>query len=417
MRVVIVLLVTAVLFGGTITPGGVVTSAETRPMAVGFIAPLSGPFAITGQQLVDGFNLYLERNKNRLGGREVRLIVEDDQFSPQVALTKARKLVESDQVEILTGFINSAGAYAAREYIDKSGVPTVIAVAGGDDITQRTRGKFIVRTGWGSSSQFAHPFGVYVARQLGFRRVATIADDFAFGHEFVGGFQRSFEENGGRVVAKIWTPLGNSDFTPFLSRIPRDVDAVVAAVVGPIALRFLKQYAEFGLKARIPIIGPGHMTDEINLPQMGDEAVGMITTLHYSAALTSQPNLNFAKRHQERFKRLPSTYSEAGYTTALWIDRALLLIGGEIRDKEGFVKAMYRLGVADSPRGPVRLDQFGNAEHNMYIRRVDRVDGKLQNTVIHTYPNVSQFWTYNPEQYLKAPVYSRDNPACSNCGR
>jgi branched-chain amino acid transport system substrate-binding protein len=380
------------------------------PLAVGFIAPLTGPFAPTGQDLLNGLNLYLERNQGRLGGRPVRLVVEDDQFSPAVAITKTRKLKESDRAELLIGIVNSAAAYAMREYIDTQALPTVIAVAGGDDLTQRKRARYLVRTGWGASSQFAHPFGVYAARQLGYRRVVTVADDFAFGHEWVGGFQRTFEEAGGRVVAKIWTPLGTADFSPYLARIPADVDAVVAAVVGPIALRFLKQYADFGLRARFPIIGPGHMTDEVNLTHMGEEAVGMITTLHYSAALDNRWNKAFAERYATKHGKITNAYSEGGFTAALWIDRALQRVGGRIADKRAFMKAMEALVVADTPRGPLRLDAHGNVVQNIYIRRVDRVGGRLQNTVIHTYPNVSQFWTYNPEEFLRAPVYSRDYP-------
>lgn len=256
-----------------------------------------------------------------------------------------------------------------------------------------------------------------MARQLGYRRVATIADDFAFGHEWVGGFQRAFEESGGRVVAKIWSPIGTADFSPYLARIPADVEAVVAAVVGPIALRFLRQYADFGLKARFAIVGPGHMTDELNLPQMGEEAVGMITALHYSAVLDNQWNRAFVDRYQAKYARTPNAYSEAGYTAALWIDRAFLRVGGQLADKPAFMRAMQALVVADTPRGPVRLDAHGNIVQNIYIRRVDRVGGRLQNTVIHTYPNVSQFWQYNPDEFLRAPVYSRDYPPCQYCGR
>lgn len=409
LRVCIALLVLAV--------AGTAAAAPLPPIPVGFVAPLTGVFAPTGQDLLNGFNLYLERNRMMLGGRPVRFIVEDDQFSPEVALTKIRKLAESDRIELLTGIINSAAAYAMREYIDSQSVPTVIAVAGGDNLTQRTGARFLVRTGWGSSSQFAHPFGVYAARQLGYRRVATIADDFAFGHEWIGGFQRTFEESGGRVVAKIWTPIGTADFSPYLARVPRDVDAVVAAVVGPVALRFLRQYADFGLKARLPIIGPGHMTDEVNLAQMGDEAVGMITTLHYSAALDNAWNRAFVQRYEAKFNKSPNAYSEAGYTAALWIDRALQRVGGRVTDKAAFMAAMRALSVADTPRGPLRLDASGNVIENIYIRRVDRVSGRLQNTVIQVFPSVSQFWQYNREEFLRAPVYGRDNPPCQYCGR
>ena len=385
-------------------------------LKVGFVAPLTGVFAPTGRDLLDGINLYLEQTRQRWGERGVVVIVEDDTFSPAVALTKVRKLVESNRVELLTGFINSAAAYALREYIDTNAVPTVIAVAGGDDLTQRLRAKLSVRTGWGASSQTAQPLGDYAYRVLTYRRVATIADDFAFGHEWVGGFQRTFEDLGGRVVQKQWAPLGTADFTPFLARIPRDVDAVIAAVVGPIALRFIRQYADLGLRGRIPIIGPGHMTDEINLPQLGDEAVGMLTVLHYSAALQNPANRKFAESYAKRFNRVPSAYSEAGYTAALWMDRALQRVGGRVTDKDAFMKAMAALVIAaDAPRGPVRLDKSGNIVQNIYLRRVDRVGTALQNTVIHTFPTVSQFWTFDAEAFLRAPVYSRDNPRCRFC--
>lgn len=409
-KAVVVLMLFAIVVGSA-------AGAPAPPIPVGFVAPLTGVFAPTGQDLLNGFNLYLERGKMRLGGRLVKFIVEDDQFSPEVALTKIRKLRESDRIELLTGVINSAAAYAMREYIDSQAIPVVIAVASGDNLTQRTGAKFLVRTGWGASSQFAHPFGVYAARQLGYRRVATIADDFAFGHEWIGGFQRTFEESGGRVVAKIWTPLGTADFSPYLARIPRDVDAVVAAVVGPVALRFLRQYADFGLNARLPVIGPGHMTDEVNLGQMGDEAVGMITALHYSAVVDNPWNRAFVEGYRAKYNKDPNAYSEAGYTAALWIDRALQRVGGRITDKAAFMAAMRALTVADTPRGPLRLDVYGNVVENIYVRRVDRVGGKLQNTVIYTYPNVSQFWLYKPEEFLQSPVYGRDNPPCQFCGR
>lgn len=386
-------------------------------LKVGFVAPLTGVFAPTGRDLIDGYALYLEQTKHRWGGRGVVIIQEDDQLNPAIGLTKIRKLVEADRVELLTGIISAATAYASREFIDSQQVPTVISVAGGDDVTQRLRGKFIVRTGWGASSQTAHPFGEYAYKDLGYRRVVTIADDFAFGHEWIGGFQRAFEDAGGRVVRKIWSPLGTADFTPFLVQVPRDVDAVVAAVVGPIALRFLRQYADLGLKGRTPIVGPGHMTDEINLPQMGDEVVGMLTALHYSAALQNAANRKFVEAYTKRFNRVPSAYSEAGYTAALWIDRALRRTGGVVSNKDAFMQAMAGQVIADSPRGPVRLDAQGNAVHNIYVRRVDRVGGVLQNTVVHTFPTVSQFWSFPPDAYLRQPVYSRDVPACRFCER
>jgi branched-chain amino acid transport system substrate-binding protein len=171
------------------------------------------------------------------------------------------------------------------------------------------------------------------------------------------------------------------------------------------------------MKARFSLIGPGHMTDEVNLVSMGEEAVGMVTTLHYSAALDNQSNRAFVQRYQAKFNKVPNSYAEAGYTSALWIDRALQRTGGRITDKAAFIKAMQALVVSDTPRGPLRLDQYGNIIQNIYIRRVERVGGRLQNTVVNTFPNVSQFWTYNPDEFLRNPVYGRDYPPCQFCPR
>jgi branched-chain amino acid transport system substrate-binding protein len=184
-----------------------------------------------------------------------------------------------------------------------------------------------------------------------------------------------------------------------------------------VALRFVRQYQEFGLKERLPLIGPGHMTDEVNLLQMGNEAVGVVTTLHYSAALENQWNRAFVAEYRAKFNKGPNAYAEAGYATALWVDRALRRVGGQVTDRAAFIRAMEALVVADTPRGPLRLDSHGNVVQNIYVRRVDRVGTALQNTVIHTFPNVTQFWGYDEAEFLRNPVYSRDYPPCQYCGR
>src|SRR5260370_20283606 len=160
-----------------------------------------------------------------------------------------------------------------------------------DGRSEGKAGKGVVRTGW-NSSQSTQAFGEWVAKNLKYKKIATVGFDYAFGWESVGGFQRTFEENGGQIVQKIWTPLNTTDFSPFIAQIKGDADAVFSVFFGRGSLQFVKQYADSGLKAKISLLGNGTVTDESVLPQMGDEALGVYTTLHYSAALDNPANKN-----------------------------------------------------------------------------------------------------------------------------
>jgi branched-chain amino acid transport system substrate-binding protein len=376
------------------------------PIKIGFMVPLSGGSAQNGRDILNGFQLYLDEIGYQAGGRRIELIVEDDEAIPAVGLTKARKLVERDEVHVMAGALLSSTGYALAPYIDSMRIPMVYPVVSADDLTQRRRSQWIVRTGW-SGSQPNHAFGEYAYRTLGLRRVVTIALDYAFGWESVGGFERTFEEQGGRVTRKIWVPVSVHDFAPYLAHVSKDVDAVYALLLGRSALQFMRQYQEFGLKGRVPLIGGGTTTDEHVLPFMGDEAIGTVTALHYSAVLDTSANRAFAAAYRARFKKVPSYYSESMYTGGKWLVAAIDAIGGNVEDRAGLVEALRRVKPSGLPRGPVELDAYGNPIENVYIRRVERVNGELQNTVIETFPRVSQFWTYDPAAYLKEPLYVR----------
>jgi branched-chain amino acid transport system substrate-binding protein len=260
-----------------------------------------------------------------------------------------------------------------------------------------------------------HPFAEWVIKNTKHRKVATIGMDYAFGWETVGGFQRTFEEGGGQIVQKIWTPLNTNDFAPFLAQIKRDADAVLVLMVGRLALQFMKQYEEAGLKSRLPLLGGGTTTDESVLPQMGDEAVGAITALHYAAAIDTPQNQKFARAFEAKAGKIPSYYSEACYTGARWIVEAMKAVGGKVEDREALLGALRKVELKDAPRGPISVDRWGNPVQTIYVRRVERVGGKLQNSVVATFPGVSQFWKYNPEEFLKLPLYTRDYPPCKAC--
>lgn len=387
-------------------------SPAKGPIRVGFMVPLSGPYVQNGRDILNGFLLYLDEIGHRAAGREIQVIVEDDEAIPAVGLTKARKLIERDKVHVMGGALLSSTGYALAPYIDAMQIPMVYPVISSDDLTQRHPSKWVVRTGW-SASQPNHAFGEYAYDVLKLRRVATIALDYAFGWESLGGFQRTFEEKGGTITQKLWAPVSVHDFAPYLAQISRDVDAVYAVVLGRAALQFMRQYQEFGLKGRVLLIGGGTTTDEHVLPFMGDEAIGVITALHYSGALDTPANKRFAAAYRARFHKIPSYYSESMYTGGKWLVAAIEAIDGNVEDSGALLRALRRVKVTDAPRGPVAMDDHGSPVENVYIRRVDRVNGELQNTVIETLPDVTQFWRYDPAEYLRQPLYSRQHAAVS----
>jgi branched-chain amino acid transport system substrate-binding protein len=388
--------------------------AQSGPIKIGFLAPLTGPFAQIGKDMVSGTQLYLTEIGGQVGGRKIELLVEDSEGNPATALNKSRKLVEQDKIHVLTGGMLANVGYALQPYIDAQKVPTTYPVIAADDITQRKPAKWIVRTGW-STSQPTHAFADWVLKNTRHRKIAAIGMDYAFGYETIGGFQHVFEEGGGQIVQRIWAPLNTNDFAPFVAQIRRDADAVLALFTGRLALQFVKQYEEAGLKGKLPLLGGGTLTDETVLPQMGDEAIGIITALHYSQALDNAANQKFAKAFEASAGKISSYYSEATYTNARWIVEAIKLAGGKVDDRDAMLAALRKVNLKESARGPLSIDEYGNPIQNIYIRRVERVGGKLQNTVIATYPAVGQFWKYNVLEYLKLPLYSREYPPCKHC--
>ena len=383
------------------------------PLKVGFYGALTGNFASSGKDTLNGFTLFLKGITSTAGGRRIAVVVEDTGGDPNTALAKGRKLVEQDKVDLLVGPTLANEGSAVRAYVDRAHAPTLFPSVSSDDITQRDRTPWIIRPGW-TSSQPAHAFGQWLYDQ-GKRRVAIVAFDYAFGWESVGGFQQTFEDAGGKVVQKIWTPQTTSDFAPYFPQLKKDIDAVVVAQSGGNAVRFLQQWQEFGLKGAYPLYGLAATTDEAVLKSMGDEAIGLVTVLHWSAALQTSEAQEFVKTFKAEYGDAPGYRAEGGYVTAQVIAAVLDRTGGNPGVGQQLIDALRDTKISGAPRGPISFDEYGGVIENVYIRRVDRVGGELQNTVIATLPNVSQFWTYDPKTFLTRPVYSRDYPPCRNC--
>jgi len=408
-----ILMTTAVAVGlGLSAPAG------AEELRIGYLAPLTGGLAQTGIDMRDGFLLYLEQHGNKLGGMDVKLIIEDEQGKGDVAVTKAKKLVLQDKVHMLIGGVLASTGYALAPVSTELKTMYIPSIPAADDLTQRQLKDFpyLIRTSW-SSSQPNHPLGQWACEQ-GYKKIVTIAADYAFGYETVGGFQKAFEDCGGKIIQKIWPPLGAKDFGPFIPTIKGDADAVFSLMVGPMPAQFIKQMRGAGFKK--PIIGGGTSYDEFVLPFMGDEAVGDVSALHYSAALDTPKNAAFVKEYRARFNKVPSYYSENNYTTAQWLDEALKKAGGKWPGPEELIKLMVSIKL-DSVRGPVSFDDMRNPVQNIYIKKVEKKKmfgyekDELWNTVTKTYPNVSQFWTYGKDKFLAQPVYDKNFPPCKFC--
>ncbi|HZL63244.1 MAG TPA: ABC transporter substrate-binding protein [Pseudolabrys sp.] len=410
---------TTLLLGGALAAALTVTTpARAEELSIGFIAPMTGLFAQVGKDMVNGFQMYLDEHNNKLGGADVKFIVEDDQAKPDLGVTKAKKLILQDKVQMFVGGVLASTGYALAPVSTAEKTVYIPSIPAADDLTQREAGKYpyLIRTGW-SSSQPHHALGAWACDQ-GYKKIVSVAADYAFGYEAAGGFQKAFEDCGGKIVQKIWPPLGNKDFGPYITTIKADADAVFSLMVGPMAAQFPKQLRAAGYKK--PILGGGTSYDEFALPFMGDEVIGDVSALQYSAALDTPKNQAFVKAYRAKYGKVPSYFSESNYTTAQMIDDVMKKTGGKWPGAEEFIKVMAGLKV-DAVRGPVTFDDMRNPVQNIYIKKVEKKilfgDDKpeLWNTVIKTYPNVSQFWTYGKAKFLAQPVYSRDFPPCKFC--
>lgn len=376
--------------------------AVAEPVKIGFAVSLSGPYTALGEDLRDGLQLYLEQIGNKAAGRELQVLVEDigsNQVSK--ALEKARKLIQKDKVSLLAGVVDSGSAYALAGLLEQAKLPFVISNAGADDLTQEKAHPLIVRPSFVDSAD-SHVLGAW-AYEKGYRKAVLLAADYAAGYEHVGGFARTFTAAGAQVVQEIYPPLGTQDYAPYLTQIKRDADVVMVFFAGADALRFVKQYAEYGLKGKLPLIGKGFLVDDNILPKQGAAAQGIVTVSHWSYLLDTPENRDFKAGFEKKYGRRATLYAEQGYATGMLIAEGLKVTGGQV-EGEAFVKAMRGVELK-APRGTVKFDPYGATVQTIYLRQVEQVGGEPNNVILASYPAVSQFWKWSPDEYMKMENY------------
>jgi branched-chain amino acid transport system substrate-binding protein len=398
-----------ILAGGAASAAAIAMPAiaQAAPFKIGLLTVKTGPLAQGGIQMEQGIATFLKQKSSTLAGRKVELVSADTGGNPAGAKTKASEVIERDKVDVILGPLAAFELLAITDYIRQQGTP-LLSLAAAEDVTQRHANPWVMRAS-ATSAQCCHVLGDYAAKDLGYRRAATICEDLAFGYEQMSGFQRVFEENGGKVVKKLWPPLVTPDYTPYIAQI-RNVDVVVSGFAGSNPVKFMRAYADLGLKARIPMIGGWTAMDDALLRSLGDEALDVISAHWYSADGSTPSNRRFVADMQKDYGVLPGGYSAGMYVAGQCVEAALEKTGGRSDDKAAFMNALRGITLADTPRGPVKFDHLGNVVGDVFIRKCERQNGHLVNTVIKTYPNVSQFWTYDEKDFLAHPVYSRDYP-------
>jgi branched-chain amino acid transport system substrate-binding protein len=374
---------------------------------LGFISPVTGFVAALGTDMRRGWEMYWSQNGGKAGDTTVQTVFEDDTGDPDVALTKARRLVEQEQVQLVAGPILANTAYAVAGYVAGRGLPTV-QMTGADDLTQRKFNPLVLRVGY-TSSQSNFPAGQWAYDQ-GHRRAVTICPDYAFGWESCGGFVSAFVEAGGSITKQVWHPLGTQDFSTYVAQARQaNPDVVfVGSAGGPDAILLYKAWTGFGLKDKIPLIGNCCFADQVFLREVGAEALDLQSFTYWVEGRDSPVVQNFVKAYEQQHKEIPSLYAAGAYTMAQVVAEALKKTGGKIEGK-AFIDAARQVSLSDSLYGALTFDDTNNVVGPVYLTQVARrEDGTLWSVVEQDFPKVSQFGSEGKEAFLQHPVFSRD---------
>jgi branched-chain amino acid transport system substrate-binding protein len=362
-------------------------SESKGTVKVGSILPFSGVYASLGKDLSDGMKLYFDSIDWEVDGTTIELIEEDTEADPQVALRRVRKLMDQDNIDILTGAVSTAVAYAIRDDVDSNKLPYLASHAGGNDLTRGQRSDYIWRSSF-SSWQIGHSMGEWAYENVG-EKMYVAAADYAFGREVSAAFKEAYTAAGGEIVGEVYPPLGNNDYASYLTTISGvDADGVYGFFAGSDAVRFVQQYEQYGLKDKYTLIGSGWLVSEDLRESIGDAAEGIFASSFWDYSLETAENQEFVKAYEEAYNRRPTVESLEGYDAARIIAEAITSLEGDVSNSDTVVEAISNVTFI-SPRGTIEFDK--DTHHiiqNMYITETVMEDGRTENNVIHTIDTV-----------------------------
>ena len=372
--------------------GSHVLAAEQAPIKVGLLLPYTGSMPLQAKGINDGVELYFAKIGQKAGGRTIQVIKEDDEVNPTVGLTKVRRLVEQYKVNFIVGPVSSAVALAIHEYVGKQKVILINPCANTRELTTPEKAKENIFRVIETTDQANYPMGKWVYKNTPYRNIVITASDFAAGHHTVEAFKAGFEEAGGKVIKAVFPKLGTMDFAPFMPALDvKGADAVYTWYAGTDAVRFVQQFQEFGLKKRIALLGFATLVDDPYLASIGDAALGIVSVSHYGFTIDTPPNRAFVEAYSAKYGEPPSRYSEFGYVAAQMIGAAADALKGDVEDASRVAKEIRRVAPKiETPSGPLAFDRYNQRISNLYVLKVEKREGKLENVVIDKIGRVAQ---------------------------
>jgi branched-chain amino acid transport system substrate-binding protein len=356
--------------------------AQTRaPIRLGVLNSFTGATAYAAEHNINGMTLYFDSIDWTVGGRKIELIKEDDQFNPQIGLQKAKKLIESDHVDMIVGVQASNVALAVLNYMKQQKAFYVVSGAGTDAITW-DRYPYLFRTSI-STYQLSTPMAGWIYDNLG-KEIVTTASDYAGGHDVMTQFKGPYLAKGGKILKEFYPPLGTTDFSVYLTDIKSlNPPVTYDFMPGTDAIRFIQQYREYGLMEKMPLTG-FTIIDSETIKTLGKAALGVISAATYTDTVDNPESKRFVAAYQPKFNALPDLFSDYGFVAARVVGETLKMTDGDASDKDKLAAAMVKVQF-EAPRGPFRFDPVThNPIQDIYIFKVVEREGKVTSTVLFT---------------------------------
>jgi branched-chain amino acid transport system substrate-binding protein len=360
-----------------------------EPIKIGVVLTFVPPGDTQSNAILEGMKMALEEQGGAVSGRKVELVTEDDEGKPSAALNKIKKLILSDHVDVVAGALSSNIAIAVAPFAAEKKTPFVIANAGADVLTREKCSPWVVRTSF-SNTQIVAPLAPWLVKNKSYKKVFIITPDYQGGRDVAAAFRKSFTQVGGEIIGEAYTPFGQTqDFAPYLVLAKAaNPDAIYTFFSGSEAILFIKQYAQFGLKGKIPLLGPAWTVSPLVLDAQGDAAEGFLGTLNYTPTLDNPVNKKFAADYEARTKLRVNEFAEGGFVAVKQILTGLHNVSGQTSDKDALIKAIREAQFV-APRGPLKIDpKTNNVIQNVYITEVKNVGGRLDLVAIDTVPDV-----------------------------
>jgi branched-chain amino acid transport system substrate-binding protein len=407
----------------TAATGTTAGGEELPTLHIGIPLPFTGVVAESAEEMRQTFQMYVEQQGGTLGGLPVELTFEDTETDAELVVTKTRKLIDEDQVHLLSGPMLAFEGLAMLDSVNQAGIALVGQTGVAADDYTRLETPTLTAAAKHTASQETMPLGTYAYDTLGYRTVATLGQDYAWGYQTVGGFQYAFEAAGGDVVQKLWAPIGTTDFAPFVNDINQDVDAVYVTLIGADIPRFVQAYSDFGLKENIPMLTSEDLVaqDAIRF-YSGDSAVGIVGITPFTANLDRPEMQAFVEAYEERTGNIPTFWGESAYVAAMVIDRSLAYVSEQngiapadlpawVRENgQAFADASKEIDLSDAPSSAITVDSYNRQVRDFYIVELVDDGGTITDSLVETVPEVNQFWTFDEAAFLADPLFDRENP-------